>query len=239
MITATAFLFQSTLPHGERPYCSTVNVFYCFISIHAPTRGATATKQTPYNVMVISIHAPTRGATYCGFFILLCRIEFQSTLPHGERHRQRYIRDAISNFNPRSHTGSDHTQPLGHLIHISISIHAPTRGATSKISLFIFVHFISIHAPTRGATLLLCHLFFSQLYFNPRSHTGSDSNIIQKFRIFSFICDNYKYTLHFYASFCGCIIPHNKKYAAYIWCESHRYFMCACHSHSTCYKTRG
>jgi len=45
--------------------------------------------------------------------------------------------------------------------------------------------------------------------------------------------------LHFYASFCGCIIPHNKKYAAYIWCESHRYFMCACHSHSTCYKTRG
>ena len=81
--------------------------------------------------------------------------------------------------------------------------------------------------------------FLTWFYFNPRSHTGSDSNIIQKFRIFSFICDNYKYTLHFYASFCGCIIPHNKKYAAYIWCESHRYFMCACHSHSTCYKTRG
>lgn len=70
-------------------------------------------------------------------------------------------------------------------------------------------YFFSIHAPTRGATLWRKNRH-GKNNFNPRSHTGSDSNIIQKFRIFSFICDNYKYTLHFYASFCGCIIPHNK-----------------------------
>ena len=149
---------------------TTCQLFIC-ISIHAPTRGATQNQNT----------APVK-------------IEFQSTLPHGERQRRQGRTESRSYFNPRSHTGSDLPRS--------------------------------------------CLLTF-WIHFNPRSHTGSDSNIIQKFRIFSFICDNYKYTLHFYASFCECIIPHNKKYAAYIWCESHRYFMCACHSHSTCYKTRG
>ena len=33
-----------------------------------------------------------------------------------------------------------------------ISIHAPTRGATSYVSEKIYTYFISIHAPTRGAT---------------------------------------------------------------------------------------
>ena len=33
-----------------------------------------------------------------------------------------------------------------------ISIHAPTRGATSRTSGVLSTIFISIHAPTRGAT---------------------------------------------------------------------------------------
>ena len=54
-------------------------------------------------------------------------------------------------FNPRSHERSD--------IYTSnkdkeqlISIHAPTRGATSKIIDLSKIIDISIHAPTRGAT---------------------------------------------------------------------------------------
>ena len=98
---------------------------------------------------------------------------FQSTLPQGERLRQLLNKLVIVYFNPRSHKGSDYLMRL--LIpHKSISIHAPTRGAT-----FIFIYFfifnifqstlpqgerqwyltssalpwpISIHAPTRGAT---------------------------------------------------------------------------------------
>ena len=207
----------------------------------------------------ISIHAPTRGATLAKLHTLQ-REQFQSTLPHGERRgRLHRIIVAAHHFNPRSHTGSD-VKTCKSFKFSLISIHAPTRGATEILERKVQLADISIHAPTRGATRVgaepstltefqstLPHgerhteipLKFISSDFNPRSHTGSDSNIIQKFRIFSFICDNYKYTLHFYASFCGCIIPHNKKYAAYIWCESHRYFMCACHSHSTCYKTRG
>ena len=80
-----------------------------------------------------------------------------------------------------------------------ISIHAPTKGATLSLSewqsLRIFQStlprrerlikhtvevievMISIHAPTKGATL--CHLFknLAIIYFNPRSHEGSDAKI--------------------------------------------------------------
>ncbi len=35
---------------------------------------------------------------------------------------------------------------------VGISIHAPTRGATTHAPLYSPTHIISIHAPTRGAT---------------------------------------------------------------------------------------
>ena len=55
-----------------------------------------------------------------------------------------------------------------------ISIHAPTRGATSYGCKPDDGYAISIHAPTRGATLPLCLIFISSGDFNPRSHKGSD-----------------------------------------------------------------
>ncbi len=81
---------------------------------------------------------------------------------------------SISNFNPRSHTGSDYPDGSWHSWCDRISIHAPTRGATlapnpsSASTVFqstlphgerhdttLHTHhnnYISIHAPTRGAT---------------------------------------------------------------------------------------
>ena len=77
---------------------------------------------------LISIHAPTRGATRIWIKLEDAK-KFQSTLPQGERHKERErMRAEI------------------------ISIHAPTRGATSYVSEKIYTYFISIHAPTRGAT---------------------------------------------------------------------------------------
>ena len=132
-------------------------------------------------------------------------------------------------FNPRSHEGSDwecfgkksvgfwfqSTLPRGErpcnhqvlCVLCSVSIHAPTRGAT-KTGLQIWRNTqVSIHAPTRGATtcsdnvLNLLHWFQSTLprgerlsstrqvllsaCFNPRSHEGSDSNFAQKSSVFS------------------------------------------------------
>ena len=100
------FLFQSTLPRGERHsgeisegnqsdfnprshegsdnfYCP-VHPIQC-ISIHAPTRGATAQVYGYVYGFDISIHAPTRGAT-------LLKDTFSKTM---------------QDFNPRSHEGSD------------------------------------------------------------------------------------------------------------------------------------
>ena len=57
-------VFQSTLPHGERPGCATPDTTNCEVSIHAPARGATGLIKSRFNA------AP---------------LGFQSTLPHGER----------------------------------------------------------------------------------------------------------------------------------------------------------
>ena len=57
---------------------------------------------------------------------------------------------------------------------MSISIHAPTRGATSIVERIKVRCKISIHAPTRGATCSGTSSGKIILYFNPRSHEGSD-----------------------------------------------------------------
>ena len=107
----------------------------------------------------------------------------------------------MANFNPRSHEGSDAIK-CNNKRKCDISIHAPTRGATSmeevyynrcKISIHaptrgatkidpkaMVLSVISIHAPTRGATQSCLTKTKPTFYFNPRSHEGSDSNFRQK-----------------------------------------------------------
>ena len=100
------FLFQFTLPCGERPRSSCHFSHLLIISIHAPVRGATKQRPTIDKLIDISIHAPVRGATI--FFTILCtsfkisihapvrgatipdkrlmhKLPFQFTLPCGER----------------------------------------------------------------------------------------------------------------------------------------------------------
>ena len=77
------------------------------ISIHAPTRGATCVDHSGQWVLDISIHAPTRGATVlCVLYNPYCGI-FQSTLPQGERLKSLMPQLQVTDFNPRSHKGSD------------------------------------------------------------------------------------------------------------------------------------
>ena len=98
-------------------------------------------------------------------------------------------------FNPRSHEGSDDGVKNWEQ-NLTISIHAPTRGATFRILVpnlckrfqstlprgerlldTILAHLtkiISIHAPTRGATETAEKIYKKYGDFNPRSHEGSD-----------------------------------------------------------------
>ena len=62
------------------------------------------------------------------------------------------IRPPATSFNPRAHAGRDTVSLNGVWGGSDVSIHAPTRGATSISCCFIFLWIVSIHAPTRGAT---------------------------------------------------------------------------------------
>ena len=83
---------------------------------------------------------------------------------------------------------------------ITVSIHAPTRGATLEYGFSVISYLVSIHAPTRGATaqgavalfagefqstrphgarrLLPFSIVFISMRFNPRAHTGRDQSKI-------------------------------------------------------------
>ena len=120
----------------------------------------------------VSIHAPTRGATFIKDMVDDSD-QFQSTHPRGVRRKLLHRLYDATGFNPRTHEGCDRiVYHLGTLS--SVSIHAPTRGATvvevpqfGSIQSFnprthegcdfkaFFIkptRYVSIHAPTRGAT---------------------------------------------------------------------------------------
>ena len=150
---------------------------------------------------------------------LLTRVRFQSTHPRGVRHTDCAEPLEEVYFNPRTHVGCDrdgraranvslYFNPRTHvgcdvsLLLIfsqrSISIHAPTWGATVFFAVFLQMQrYISIHAPTWGATGLRArrarehtpisihaptwgatdtHETFKAFRnnFNPRTHVGCD-----------------------------------------------------------------
>ena len=151
MLDKTDNIFQSTLPRRERPGRSFCPIMLCFISIHAPAKGATLPGKACAASGNISIHAPAKGATssyavwyrFLQFQSTLPRRErlypyswlsssyrFQSTLPRRERHGWMPCIHMLHNdFNPRSREGSDCTESVS-VQPPAISIHAPAKGAT-------------------------------------------------------------------------------------------------------------
>ena len=126
-------------------------------------------------------------------------MSFQSTLPHGERHKKHGYSVAVSIVSIHapargatwhiSHSDFPRlfqsTLPHGErqlycelsVIYTQVSIHAPARGATIITSIvFIFIN-VSIHAPARGATYIDGYQPQRRTCFNPRSRTGSDFGV--------------------------------------------------------------
>ena len=204
MLENKHYKFQSTLLQEERHGSKESKKTKAPISIHAPTRGATADALQNKPEWEISIHAPTRGAT-----LIWQKNITQNTISihaptRGATVYKCRIKNHIFNFNPRSYKRSDFIHTLCIKLNI-ISIHAPTRGATHSCRTDRSNNLISIHAPTRGATLnaLLknpyVRLFQSTLlqeerllpflkcqnrriYFNPRSYKRSDYLLVMSSR---------------------------------------------------------
>ena len=102
-----------------------------YVSIHAPTRGATTGADGRYTYKLgFNPRTHTGCDTSAGGMFYKMQ-EFQSTHPHGVR---------LYGF-------PDFIDDL------PVSIHAPTRGATLHIKIVSKSLKGSIHAPTRGATL--------------------------------------------------------------------------------------
>ena len=143
-------LFQSTHPRGVRPCLKPVLVEVNGVSIHAPTRGATIISEC-------NKYAET----------------FQSTHPRGVRLFP--IKDVAEKvrFNPRTHAGCD-LAACKSMLDDCVSIHAPTRGATSYNALRTraVLKFQSTHPRgVRPSSLSISKYLTS---FNPRTHAGCD-----------------------------------------------------------------
>ena len=171
-----------------------------YISIHAPTRGATihvflhckhiryfnprshegsdqACSQVRRHMTDFNPRSH-EGSDIFFYIHLYCTLQFQSTLPRGERLGRAGTTTPMTNISIHAPTrGATLYQPGTLDGALAISIHAPTRGATMTLPRISKVwNSISIHAPTRGATISARHVGRSSGNFNPRSHEGSDSN---------------------------------------------------------------
>ena len=88
----------------------------------------------------------------------LMSFKFQSTLPRGERQ--------VVNSNDLTLEVFQSTLPRGERRCGSVDYAAEVA--------------VSIHAPTRGATILVVRSWYMTLSFNPRSHEGSDVELVDE-----------------------------------------------------------
>ena len=165
------YVFQSTLPRRERHRYRVYNRNARFISIHAPTQGATVDPDnslfsslnfnprshagsdiddwTTFNMArFISIHAPTQGATTC-YGKNICKWEDFNPRSHaGSDGKPHSGTDVDTYFNPRSHAGSDTSSDIIHISQFVFQSTLPRRERPQGECALNYVCFISIHAPT-------------------------------------------------------------------------------------------
>ena len=135
--------------HGGRDSPNLTDGVFGWVSIHAPTGGATTFPDRSLSLNQFQFTRP-RGARPALFRPGDEAGEFQFTRPRGARQL------------PRARAG----------VH-PVSIHAPTGGATSCPCNMADITIVSIHAPTGGATRP-GRIPARQDSFNSRAHGGRD-----------------------------------------------------------------
>ena len=160
ILSVEAAIFQSTLPREERlsDFSSLFRVF--IISIHAPTRGATGTELSRFQMLryfnprshersdlsslfvdgldLISIHAPTRGATHSIIAVNLFNAISIHAPTRGATFLNSHCLLCMPYFNPRSHERSDIVQGIKRFVYFFYTI--GDRNICTK-NLFIFIQY--------------------------------------------------------------------------------------------------
>ena len=99
---------------------------------------------------------------------------FQFTLPRGERRLSGRGIGGRHRFNSRSHAGSDR-HGGGYRLRAGVSIHAPTRGATSSTKRTVSMPCFNSRSHA-GSDLCPAIPISRMPSFNSRSHAGSDTS---------------------------------------------------------------
>ena len=167
--------FQSTLPRGERRKRAGIRTNDINISIHAPTRGATSDCGGIPVGVVISIHAPTRGATTDKGLSTIEEVISIHAPTRGATYQTRRHRNGFTDFNPRSHEGSDKqsAKTSSRQGNFNPRSHEGSdwRALWRTACLIIYFNPRSHEGSDKSPT----DLTFISVYFNPRSHEGSDA----------------------------------------------------------------
>ena len=122
------------------------------ISIHAPVRGATTVVPEPEPTPQISIHAPVRGATFFDGFFILFFLDFNPRSREGSDDNRFIHFTRGTDFNPRSREGSDYTCVLSPVCFLNFNPRS-REGSDDRSARGVKIMTISIHAPVRGATI--------------------------------------------------------------------------------------
>ena len=184
---AGVVVFQSTHPRGVRRVDIAVGRIFSPVSIHAPTRGATMVSAWARGLLP-RFNPRTHAGCDNGFGLgARALAPFQSTHPRGVRPPPNQRRLFLTEVSIHAPTRGATTSTFGLPLLLMVSIHAPTRGATLCRRNCGFIQYVSIHAPTRGATTHSCPSSDNAICFNPRTHAGCDNRLPKwSGRIFSF-----------------------------------------------------
>ena len=190
-------MFQSTPPRGGRQMLSAVLgystrfnprpraggdvsfllvcVHLCFVSIHAPARGATIECVGISICCFVSIHAPARGATSSDKLRLSEEVEVSIHAPaRGATTKVIHITPISISFNPRPRAGGD-ISPLSDIEPRAFQSTPPRGGRQVRyLAKGEVVGFQS--TPPRGGRLIwLLHWNHIGGSFNPRPRAGGDN----------------------------------------------------------------
>ena len=152
MVNEDSSAFQSTRPRGARHLDALQDKLRDEVSIHAPARGATIRADRQNRLLRVSIHAPARGATYrCSIRRVRC-LGFNPRAREGRDRLSRSRFESRSRFNPRAREGRD-AAARGVLQLPEVRFNPRAReGRDIRAANFRLVITVSIHAPARGAT---------------------------------------------------------------------------------------
>ena len=151
-------VFQSTPPRGGRRRATVIALQAMAVSIHAPTRGATAARACA-SASASFQSTPPRGGRLLPSVTTRRLASFQSTPPRGGRRKGYALTDEAVEFQS-----------------------TPPRGGRQDIGPQTEVDAVSIHAPTRGATRWQFGCRPVLPGFNPRPHAGGDTPLPRAWR---------------------------------------------------------